>query len=257
MREHLDIHIKPLMDQHPGLGAVLETAGIGCTTCSLGTCRVRDILEIHDLGPEATRDLLTAMGRVIHGEAPFEVPDLPRRAPAARSAFCPPIRRMVEEHTYILRVIACFPALLKALAADFDAARPLADRVLDFVRTYADRYHHAKEEDHLFGLVEADADILKVMLQDHVDGRAHVRAVAEALDARDLATAGARLQAYGELLTGHIQREDTILYPWINRRLTDRQVGELFAACMKEDQAFGEAPSRMEAFVADLETALA
>ena len=112
-------------------------------------------------------------------------------------------------------------------------------------------------EQHGYAAVEseADADILKVMLQDHVDGRAHVRAVAEALDARDLATAGARLQAYGELLTGHIQREDTILYPWINRRLTDRQVGELFAACMKVDQAFGEAPRRMEALVAKLEAA--
>ncbi len=256
MREALDQFIKPLMEQHPALGGVLEAAGIGCTTCSLGTCKVRDILEIHDLGPEATHSLLSAMGRVIHGDTPFEIPELPKRAPAARSAFCPPIRRMVEEHTYILRVIACIPALTEALARDFDAALPLAERALDFIRTYADRYHHAKEEDQLFGLVEADSDILRVMLQDHVDGRKHVQAIAEALKNRDLATAGTHLEAYGELLQGHIQREDTILYPWINRRLTDRQVGELFSACMTVEQTFGDTPARMEAFVVELEQRL-
>ncbi len=256
MREQLDQFIKPLMEQHPGLGTVLEGAGIGCTTCSLGTCRVKDILEIHDLGPQATRELLTAMGRVIFGDAPFEVPELPTRAPAARSAFCPPIRRMVEEHTYILRVIACLPGLEAALARDFGAARPWAERTLDFIRTYADRYHHAKEEDQLFRFVAEDADILEVMLQDHQDGRAHVQAIAAALQARDLATAATHLQAYGELLRGHIHREDTILYPWINRRLSDRQVGELFAACMAVEQTFGEAPMRLEAFVAELEGAL-
>lgn len=257
MREQLDTFIKPLIKQHQGLGPVLEAAGIGCTSCSLGTCRVRDILEIHDLGPEATRDLLTAMGRVIFGETPFEVPELPKRTPAARSAFCPPIRRMVEEHTFILRVIACIPRLIEALGRDFEGTRPLAGRTLDFIRTYADRYHHAKEEDQLFGFVEGDADILKVMLQDHVDGRDHVKAIATALEIQDLETAAARLRAYGELLTGHIQREDTILYPWINRRLTDRQVGELFAACLRVEAAFGEAPARMEAFVSELEAALA
>lgn len=256
MQAHLDQFIQPLMQQHPGLGPVLEAAGIGCTTCSLGTCRVRDILEIHDLDPVATRTLLTAMGGVIFGDAPFEVPELPKRAPAARSAFCPPIRRMVEEHTYILRVLDRIPSLLDAFSHDFDKTLPLAQRTLDFIRTYADRYHHAKEEDQLFGFVEADADILKVMLQDHVDGRGHVKAVAEALEQRDLATAETRLLAYGELLRGHILREDTILYPWINRRLTDRQVGELFAACMAVEQTFGDTPTRMEAFVTELEAAL-
>ena len=90
-----------------------------------------------------------------------------------------------------------------------------------------------------------------------MDGRAPVRAVAEVLDAPDLAAAGARFQAYGELLAGHIQRKDTILYPWINRRLTNRQVGERFAAGLKVEEAFGDTLGRMEAFVAEREAALA
>lgn len=256
MREQLERHIKPLMEEHPSLGALLERAGIGCATCSLGTCRVRDILEIHNLDETQTRQLLQAMGEVIYGGEPFEVPEVPRQVAPPKAAFCPPIARLVEEHTYIKRLIACLPALVVALRADGGAARPLAERVLEFIRIYADRYHHAKEEDILFGFLDPDAEVLQVMLQDHADGRAHVKAVAQGLADGDWDAVEQHLQAYGMLLTGHIQREDTILYPWIDRTLSDRQVGQLFSACREVEKNFGAVPAEQEAFVKDLESKL-
>jgi len=233
---------------------VLEEVGIGCTSCSLGTCRIKDILEIHNLDTEATRVLLTRMGRVIHGGASFEVPELARKAAPVNAEFCPPIAAMVREHTHILRLIARIPDLLVLLGKDWEAGARLLERSLDFIRNDADRYHHAKQEDILFGFFDADADILKVMLQDHTHGRAHVRAIAGGLADRDLARIEIHLKAYGELLTGHIQREDTILYPWMDRTLTMRQVGELFARCAEVDRAFGSSPRGHEAFVGELET---
>lgn len=252
MRQHLDSHIKPLMEQHPALGRILSEAGIGCTSCSLGTCRIQDILEIHNLDDGATRELLTRMGHVIYGDAAFEVPELSRKAAPEHAGFCPPIARMVEEHVHIKRLIAQLPELLSALRRNVEAAAPLAEGVLEVIRNYADRYHHAKEEDILFGFFDPDSDILRVMCQDHADGRAHVRAVAEGLAARDLGKVEEHLLAYGELLSGHIQREDTILYPWMDRTLTDHQVGELFARCMAVESTFGAAPRNYEAFVAGL-----
>jgi len=257
MRDHLQQHIKPLMETHPALGPVLEAAGIGCTTCSLGTCRVQDILEIHNLDTDATRSLLQAMGAVIHEGRPFEVPDLPRKAAPTKAALCPPIARMVEEHTYILRVVASLPALGLKLQQEFETALPLARRTLDFIRTYADRYHHAKEEDLLFTLHATDSDVLGVFRQDHTEGRGFVAAATAALDARDPEAAQRALAAYGALLAGHIQREDTILFPWLDRCLTDRQVGQLFQSCAAVEQTFGDLPARMEAFVGELEAALA
>lgn len=253
MQAHLDTFIKELMDHHPALGAVLQEAGIGCTTCSLGTCRIKDILEIHDLDTAQTRRLLTRMGEIIYAGAAFEVPDIQRQATAPRAEFCPPIARMVEEHTHIKRLIALLPRLVAALGADYEGTAPWVTRSLDFIRTYADRYHHAKEEDILFGYFDPTSDILKVMLQDHVDGRAHVKAVAEGLAARDLAGIEGHLLAYGELLSGHIHREDTILYPWMDRSLSTRQVGELFARCHQVERDFGQLPALQEAFVAELE----
>ena len=35
------------------------------------------------------------------------------------------------------------------------------------------------------------------------------------------------LLSYRELLSGHIKKEDEILYPWFDRNLTTRQIGEI------------------------------
>ncbi|MBK8794336.1 MAG: hemerythrin domain-containing protein [Holophaga sp.] len=256
MRMHLESHIKPLMEQFPALGSVLEKAGIGCTSCTLGTCRIQDILEIHDLDTAQIQTLLQEMGEVIYQGAPFQIPPITRKPAAPKATFCPPIQRMVVEHTFILRVIALLPRLIHALRQDFESALPLAIRTLEFVRTYADRYHHAKEEDILFRFFEQGSDILGVMLQDHQDGRAHISAVAAALAARQIEDVEAHLLAYGELLKSHIQREDTILYPWMDRTLTDREVGHLFSQCSAVERDFGTVPAMQERIVTDLELAL-
>lgn len=253
MHAQLDTFIKELMNRHPALGTALQEAGIGCTSCSLGTCRIKDILEIHDLDTAQTRRLLTRMGEIIYEDAAFEVPDIQRQPAPAREAFCPPIARMVDEHRHIKRLIALLPRLVAALRADFPGTAPWVAGCLDFIRSYADRYHHAKEEDILFGYFDPESDILKVMLQDHVAGRAHVKSVEEGLAARDLPRIETHLLAYGELLSGHIHREDAILYPWMDRSLNTRQVGELFARCQQVEHDFGEGPTIQEAFVADLE----
>jgi len=254
---YLDQSIQSLLTQHPALGHLLAQAGIGCTSCSLGSCRVRDILEIHNLDSGQSRRLLEGMGAAIYGGAPFEVPVIERKSEPAGGAFCPPIARMVEEHTYILRVIACLPALVAALRADLPGAGELAPRVLDFIRQYADQYHHAKEEDILFGYLEGHSEIMGVMLQDHREGRTHVQAADLALQAGDIEAFTLHLEAYGQLLTGHIQREDPILYPWMDRSLSMRQVGELFGRCQEVERRFEAVAKAQESFVATLESQLA
>lgn len=257
MQRHLDAPIKPLLEAHPTLVQVLDEAGIGCGQCSLGTCKVSDILEIHDLDTEASRALFTRMGQAIHGAAPFDIPEITRTPQPAKSEFCPPLARMVEEHRHILKLIGLLPALVAALRRDWDGALPHLEGALGFIRSYADHYHHAKEENILFGYFEAKAELLGVMRDDHAQGRAHVRAVMAAVEGRDLAAVEAHLMAYGELLKGHIHREDTILYPWMDRSLDMRQVGELFGRCAAVEGEFGPLPARQEAFVADLALKLA
>lgn len=54
-------------------------------------------------------------------------------------------------------------------------------------------------------------------------------------------------------MAGHIHGEDTILYPWMDRALTTRQMGDLCVACVAVERDFGARPPEQGAFVAELE----
>lgn len=95
---------------------------------------------------------------------------------------------------------------------------------LDFVRNFADRCHHGKEEDRLYPLfcargLPSEGGPIQVMLVEHDQGRGHVReAVAQYEkwvngDASAGTAMANALQSYIELLREHIYKEDNILYP--------------------------------------------
>ena len=148
---------------------------------------------------------------------------------------------MVDEHQLILRMIALVEqntALLEQ--GKFRNWQFYLDAV-DFIRNYADRFHHAKEEDVLFveliknGMPEKQSPI-EAMHIEHDQGRAHVRAIEAAAQ---LAMAGETGQGaiiaehakgYAALLRGHIDKEANILYPLAERILPEEVRERMLAA---------------------------
>lgn len=137
---------------------------------------------------------------------------------------------MVEEHRLILRMIALVEANTALLeAGKFRDWQFFLDAV-DFIRNYADRFHHAKEEDVLFreflanGMPKESSPVA-AMLMAHDQGRAFVRGMEEgALQALAGETGQATVIAenakgYAALLRDHIDKEDQILYPLAERTL--------------------------------------
>jgi len=61
-----------------------------------------------------------------------------------------PIGPLMEEHRVIERMIKIMGARLDALKKDGRVEPLFIDTAVDFIRTYADRCHHGKEEDILF-----------------------------------------------------------------------------------------------------------
>lgn len=45
--------INKVIEEHPVIGEILEKYDIGCTTCGVGICLVKDVVSIHALGDEA------------------------------------------------------------------------------------------------------------------------------------------------------------------------------------------------------------
>lgn len=55
MKLHQDIGnqaIQDVLKVHPQIGTILEKFDIGCVTCRVGICLLKDVVTIHALGEE-------------------------------------------------------------------------------------------------------------------------------------------------------------------------------------------------------------
>lgn len=89
------------------------------------------------------------------------------------------------------------------------------------------------------------------MHEDHKKGRGLVQSIRNELAQRD--QNGDRiadhLSAYGALLTEHIDKEDKILYPWMDRQLSTGQVGELFSKFRQTNERFVGVAAKYEQLI--------
>src|SRR5574340_70938 len=122
------------------------------------------------------------------------------------------------EHRVIEQVLHCLEAMaLQAVAQGRLDEQPARDAVA-FLRNFADRCHHGKEEAQLFPAMEAkgfsaDCGPTSVMRLEHELGRGHVRAMEAAIGAAVAGDSAAvrqfadHAQSYVELLREHIRKE--------------------------------------------------
>src|SRR3989338_2339818 len=251
MEECLNKNIKDIINQFPEAGKILDKYGIGCTACSLGSCLFKDIIEIHNLAPDAEVELMYEIEKAIFPGKPVK-----KRAPKEKSVkpqgeikYSPPIKKLVDEHVLIKRLIALIDPLCEHINKSKEVDSLLVLDCVDFIRNYADKYHHMKEEDVLFKKTAEGLDIITVMLEDHIIGRNHVKQVVEGAEKRNKQQIVEHIQGYKELLTQHIKKEDEILYPWIDRGLSTADVGRLYEEFNQKDATL---PSDFEVKYQDL-----
>ncbi|MEK7411839.1 MAG: hemerythrin domain-containing protein [Planctomycetota bacterium] len=129
------------------------------------------------------------------------------------------------EHRVILQLLAA----LAVMAERSDAGQlPVADATdaLEVLRTFADKCHHGKEEEILFPVLEAQIPGFgptQVMRAEHVEGRALIRAMVDALAQNDAANFAKAARGYVALLRDHIAKEDDILFRMAQAILTPEQ----------------------------------
>ncbi len=142
------------------------------------------------------------------------------------------IETLKHEHRVIEKVLDALEREAGKAAGGQPASVRLLSDAVDFIRNFADRCHHGKEEGLLFKAMGArgvpvGGGPIGVMLAEHDAGRLLVRQAAEALDSGDVAGAGTRLVDYANLLRQHIQKEDNVLYVLAGRVLTVTDMANL------------------------------
>lgn len=152
------------------------------------------------------------------------------------------IELLVEEHKNIyaltehLEKICC--DVLEGKEPDVQEFR----ECIDFVRNYADKHHHGKEEQILFRLMlerkepAVEKLVRNGMLVEHDLGRYHVGKLDKALteyeknrSAKDKLGILTHAAAYADLLQRHIEKENEVCFPFAKRLLSDESKARIDA----------------------------
>ena len=155
------------------------------------------------------------------------------------------IELMINEHKNIKRMLAgirkyCFK-VLKNREVDYNDFY----RIIDFVRNYADKHHHGKEEDYLFNRMvdEIKGPTEKLvkhgMLVEHDLGRLYMQNLEKALKALENGEEEAKIDiianavSYTDLLYRHIEKEDDVVYKFAERNLSKETLKKLDEDCKR------------------------
>jgi len=141
-----------------------------------------------------------------------------------------PIQKLMAEHQVILRGIDLLEHGANQLEQGENISADYFRASIDFIRNYADKYHHAKEEDILFVRLEQvgfspQMGPVAVMLNEHKQGRDFVSGLESATkryaggDKSAIQDIIENAHNYAILLRQHIQKEDMILYPMAQNAL--------------------------------------
>jgi len=129
-----------------------------------------------------------------------------------------------NDHVYILRLTDVMLAMVEKQSVETSHF----DLVISLIRNFADGLHHAKEEDLLFPLMgekgfSPEHGPVAVMLHDHEEGRGYVRGAAEGIanfkkgNSEALQDIYRNMASYAQLLQGHIDKENNILFQMANQ----------------------------------------
>ena len=140
-----------------------------------------------------------------------------------------------DDHRVIERVLAVLEGLTKSPGA---VSLTTWGKVLDFIRNFADKCHHLKEEKLFFPALEEhgiprEGGPIGMMLAEHEEARGYVRAMADALGhARDIPDTAKKVlvenaTAYLRLLPQHINKEDEVLFQMADEVLTPEEQKQL------------------------------
>ena len=150
------------------------------------------------------------------------------------------IEQLRDEHEGISMMLRILDKFCERLENGEDVNLDDGAAMIEFLRGYADKCHHEKEEQLLFPLLEKlgiprAGGPIEIMLEDHDLGRAHVRGMDEVLESmrkgdREAGRSFAEhARNYIRLLTEHIDMENEAIFDMADMRLSAAQLEKLTA----------------------------
>lgn len=148
-----------------------------------------------------------------------------------------PTQVLMAEHELILEALDALERKVAAIRAGTTPDRAYFEKAVGFLREFADKCHHGKEENLLFKRMTergfpVQSGPIAVMLSEHEAGRAYIRGIADGAAKLGTDPAAAdriadNARGYIDLLRAHIGKENNVLFPMADRTLSPEDQGHL------------------------------
>jgi hemerythrin-like domain-containing protein len=142
---------------------------------------------------------------------------------------------LMIEHRLIEKMLKLVSNVLIKIEKQETIDPIFVDTVVDFMRTYADRTHHGKEEDILFRELEKkdmsddNRRLMNELIEEHIFGRKITKELIEANaryrrgDNSALFIITARLSTLVDFYPKHIEKEDKVFFPASRAYLSEEE----------------------------------
>ena len=154
------------------------------------------------------------------------------------SSLSDPFEILTVEHNPIIQVASALAAMRRGSEIKAETLR----KAIDFIRRFADRYHHEKEEVILFTLAREkglDVSPVEAMEREHEMVREKVRKAVESLDRGDTTSTIVYLREWANFIPDHIDRENHSLFPGLARFFDEKERSEMMERFRGVDQELG------------------
>ncbi len=140
---------------------------------------------------------------------------------------------LVNEHNAILKVLNITEKVITVDKRDTSFKLEFGRELVFFLKTFADKCHHGKEEGLLFPALinegmQNQGGPIGVMLHEHILGREYIASMSSALDVNNYVEFVLYTEKYIALLRNHINKENNVLFPMADRLLDESRQNHLF-----------------------------
>jgi hemerythrin-like domain-containing protein len=155
---------------------------------------------------------------------------------------------LMIEHRLIEKMLGVVSRHITAIKETGKADPVFIETVVDFVRVYADRTHHGKEEDILFKALESkeisgpDEKIMQELIDEHKFGRKTVGELVAANreyasgNKAALSTIIEKLETLAKFYPEHIIKEDKAFFPSTEKLFTPKELDDMLEAFWEFDR---------------------
>ncbi|MBS3166406.1 hemerythrin domain-containing protein [Candidatus Woesearchaeota archaeon] len=149
-----------------------------------------------------------------------------------------PTDQLKNEHEAIRLMLKILDKICRKIEAKEKVNPKHLEQAVDFIKTFADKCHHGKEENLLFPALEEsgipkEEGPIAVMLMEHNSGREYVKNMNDSIAkyktgyAKTIAKFIENARNYINLLEPHIDKENNILYMIADMHISDKKQKEL------------------------------